>query len=368
MRTLHCGNMANIGYMITKTLRDFGQDQFLLMEKNPPPGSDPINYDLSLDGKYPDWIIFYDKKKSSWKRDVITTMRDKQFDLLHAHVEMPIFAYISRRPFLSHPQGSDLREMAFSNSLRGILLRRAYRKSKAMIFASPGPIPSLLKLKLKKTLFLPLVHNTSFFKPHSIESKFNNKFVVFHPANLEWRLKGNQIFIKGFSEFVKKYPNSLLIIVDRGIDSQKTHELINSLAINKNIMYVKGPLNSNQLLYYYNLSDVVADDFIIDDIGAISRESLSCAKPLITYFNVDGYRELYGDSPPILNASTISEISSQLEFLLDEKIRIDIGKKSRDWVIRQYSPSIFSQRLKIIYDSIISGKPIEEIRHLISEV
>ena len=174
MRTLHCGNLANVGYMISKQLREAGQDQFLLMEKNPPQGSDPKNFDSTLGDEYPDWIIFYDKKKFSWKRDLIRIMRDKQFDLLHAHVELPIFAYLSRRPFLSHPMGRDLREMAFTNSLRGILLRRAYRKSKAIFFGGPGLYSLLLKLKIQKTIFLPFVHDVSFFKPQSIENEFNN--------------------------------------------------------------------------------------------------------------------------------------------------------------------------------------------------
>ena len=165
MRTLFCGNMANVGYMITRQLREYGHDQFLLMEKNPLPGSDPKNFDLSMGNEYPNWIIFYDKKKSSWKRDLIQTMRDKQFDLLHTQVELPIFAYLSRRPFLSHIMGSDLRELAFSNSLRGILLRRSYRRSKAVLYGGPGPHSLLSKLKLKNTLFLPMLHDISFFKP-----------------------------------------------------------------------------------------------------------------------------------------------------------------------------------------------------------
>ena len=338
------------------------------MEKNPPQGSDPKNFDSTIGDEYPNWIIFYDKKKSSWKRDIIRIMRDKQFDLLYAHVELPIFAYFSRRSFLSHVMGSDLREMAFSNSLRGILLRRAYRKSKAIIFGSPGLYSSLLKLKLQKTIFLPIMHDISFFKPQSLESEFNDRFVIFHPANLDWRLKGNEIFIKGFAAFIKKFPISLLIIVDHGIDSQRTHELVNSLTINENVMYVKGPLNSSQLLYYYNLSNVVADDFVINEIGGIGREALSCEKPLITLFDEHGYRKLFGNAPPALNASTVSEVVAQLEFLQDEKTRVKIGKESRDWIIRHNSPSIFSQKLNIIYDSIINEKSVEEIRTLLSDI
>ncbi|WP_166286069.1 hypothetical protein, partial [Candidatus Nitrosotalea sp. FS] len=134
MNILHAGNMANLGYVISRQLRKSGIDADLLLEKNPPKGSDPFRFDPLLNGIYPDWISFYDKSKSSWKTSVIKKMRDKKYDLVHAYVEMPIFAYLSRRPFVAHTQGSDFREMAMGNSLRGILLRLAYKRAKAVLF------------------------------------------------------------------------------------------------------------------------------------------------------------------------------------------------------------------------------------------
>jgi len=363
MKILHAGNMANLAYMISRQLRKDDFDVDLLMQKDPPKGSDPLLFDPSLSRTYPDWIYFFDKSKGSWKWDVIKKMRDKKYDLIHAYVEMPIFAYFSRRNFIANTQGSDFRELALTNSIRGILLRRAYKKAKAVLFFQPDHLPLFSKLKLKNGIFFPPLWDTEFFKPKEIsDSEFHDKFVIFHPANLEWRLKGNDILIKAFADFVKDHSDALLIIVDRGIDSKKTHDLVNKLSIKENVKFIPGPLNSLDLLKYYNLSDVIADQFVLGALGSIGWETFSCAKPLVAYINEKQYSDVYGEPPPLANASMPNLITKQLEILLDEKHRNHIGNKARQWVTKYHSPEIFSKKIKKLYELILNNEPIEKIQ------
>lgn len=369
MKILHAGNMANLGYVIVRQLRKDGIDAELLMEKNPPKGSDPTRFDPSLKGTYPKWIFLYDKKKPTWKIDVVNIMRDKKYDLIHAYVELPIFAPFSGKPFIANTQGSDFREMAFSKSIRGVLLRRAYRKAKVVLFFQPDHYPLFSKLKLENGVFLPPLWDTSFFKSEVIsDGEFSGKFVIFHPANLEWRLKGNDILIKGFAKFVEDNQNSVLIIVDRGIDSQKTHQLVNSLDIESKIHFIKGPLEAERLLHYYNLADVVADQFILGALGSIGWEVFSCAKPLLAFVNEEQYTNLYGEPPPIFNASSSEDICNQLEILKDEKIKKEIGKKAHTWITKYHSPIVFSTKIQKIYESVLNGEKIDKIRTNISKI
>ena len=146
MKILQAGNLVNLGYIVTRELRKVGIDSDLIMERNPSKTSDPKVFDKNLGFNYPNWIKFYDRSKSGWKRNIIKTMRDKKYDLIHSYTELSIFAYLSRRPFIANPTGSDLREMAFSNSIRGILLRRALNKAKIITAASPEVLDLLSKL------------------------------------------------------------------------------------------------------------------------------------------------------------------------------------------------------------------------------
>jgi len=367
MKILHAGNMANLGYTITRQLRKNGIEADLLMQKNPPKGSDPIRFDPELENEYPEWLQFFDKSKWSWKIDLIKKMRAKKYDLIHAYVEFPIFAYFSGKTFIANTQGSDFRELALTNSLRGILLRRAYKKAKAVLFFMPDHLPIFSKLKLKNGIFLPPLWNTSFFKPKEIpRDKFEDKLVIFHPANLEWRIKGNDILIRGFANFAKNNSNALLIIVDRGVDSKKTHELVNKLGIENHVKFVEGPLNSSELLRFYNISDIIADQFTIGGLGSIGWETFSCAKPLIAFLKKEQYMAVYGESPPVVNASSDSQVTKQLENLLDYNLRKKLGITGRDWILKHHSSENFSLKLTKLYQSILNDDPIELIRQKIS--
>ena len=354
--------MANIPYMIAKQIRTTGIDAELLMDENPKPSANPLYLDKSLDGKYPKWIKTFNKKKS-WKKKVLQTMRNNSYDLIHSYVEFPIFAYLSNKPFVAHPQGSDIREMAFSNSFRGILLRRAYRKAKAVIVSSPEQIFLLKKLKLANGILIPISPEYPFFQPENISRKnFSDKFVIFHPANLDWKNKGNDILIKGFAKAIKQHPNMLLIIVDRGVDSSKTHSLVNSLNIKDKVKFINGPLNYPDLRYYYNTSDVVADQFHLGELGGIARETLCCAKPLLTSFNQEKYKEIFHDLPPISNASTINDVVEQLISLSNSSIREKNAKLGRVWIEKNISPVVVSEKLLLLYQGILSGENTKQIR------
>jgi len=359
--------MANVGYMISRQLRKDGIIVDLLMPKDPSPTSDPLLFDPSLKGNYPDWIIFYDRKKRLWKQDVIKIMRNKKYDLIHAHVELPIFAYLSRKSFIAQVLGSDIRELAFKKSLKGTLLRRAYRKAKVIFFYEPLDPSLLKKLKLKTGIHMPVMWDTSFFKSMNVEKgDLEGKFSIIHPANLDWRLKGNDILVKGFAQFVKPYPNSILLIVDRGVDSNKTKNLVDSLKINDKVQYIKGPLSYSELLNYYNRVDVVADQFTLDGIGTIGAEAFSCEKPLLTYCTEKTYGDLYPESPPAVNAHTPEEIFTQLELLQNEEIRNKVGKKGREWITKFRSPEIISKKIIEVYNMVLKGEKIEKIRESVT--
>lgn len=365
MRILYAGNTANMGYLVTFHMRKAGIDMDLLIEKNPSPPNDPLIRDPNLKNEYPNWINFYDKSKFNWKINLLQKM--KQYNLIQASSGLITYSYLSKKPLIAQPIGSELRITAFSNSLKGILMRRALRKAKAIIVSSPEMISLIRKLKLDNYVFFALFLDFSFFKPKTIDKgQYEKKLVIFSPTNLNWKHKGNDKLIKGFAKFCKKNPNALLLLADHGIDSDKTHQLIKSLNIDEQVNFINGPLSKSELEYYYNISDVIADQFIIDDIGAIGRETLCCQKPLITNFNELGYSKLYPNLPPIAKASTSEEIFRQLISLQDEDRRKKIGKECLEWITKNNSIELFQKNSKILYESVLAGEKIIEIREKIS--
>ncbi len=366
MKILQAGNLANVGYLTTKQLRKNKMDVDFLLD---PSGSDPANLDPDLKNGYPDWCIQYHRNKPFWKLKILKTMRKKKYDLIHAYVELPLFAYFSGKKFVVQALGSDFREMAVSNSFRGFLLRRAYKKAKTILFSMPDHLPIYSKLGLKNGIFFPLLVDLSFFKPQKIsKDEYPGKFLILHPTNLIWRHKRNDYLLQGFANFIKTNHNSILIIIEKGEDSKKTKQLVTELGLQENVKFVKGPLNAPELLRYYNMVDVVADSFLFPAMSGITNEALCCGKPVITCYSKDAFEGVYPEYPPILNASNPSEICQQLEILVDEKKRIEIGKKSREWIMKYNNPNFYCEKLRTIYESVLNGENIEQTREKLRKI
>lgn len=361
MRILYAGNLANVGYYHVKQLRQMNIDMELLMERNPKLTADPLKRDPFLTS-YPHWIRFYDRQRSMWQIRIIKMMRESKYNLIHAHAELPIFSLFSGKPFLAQALGSDLSVMAFTNSLRGMLLRIAYKKAKVVLFSTPDQPPLLARLGITNSIFLPLISDFSFFRSQKIiDDRFKDKLVIFHPTSHIWDVKGNDILIKAFEIFSKKNHDSILIMVEWGKDLEKSKELVKILGIDDKVLFLK-QLDSKDLRHYYNICDIVADQFIDPGIGAIGMETLSCEKPLIIKCSDDSYSELYPEPIPVLDASTSNEICEKLEYLIDEKVRFYIGKKGKEWADRYLSPTSVGRKVITIYEAVLNGDKIEEIR------
>lgn len=353
MKILYAGNTANIGYNIANHMRKIYVDMELLMQKNPGVESDPIIRDPSLNKIYPKWINFYDKTKSHWKISILKKMQ--KYDLIFANSGLILYSYFSQKPYIAQPIGSELRVTAFSKSLKGFLMRRSLHKASVVIIATPSQESLLKKLKIKNYFVIPCHLEISFFPPQTGQkTDFFDTFTVFHPTNLNWEAKGNDILIKGFALFLKNHPKTILLIVKHGKDLKKTYELVKTLNIEKNVKFVKGPLTYEQLKHYYHNADVIADQFIGSEIGAIGREVMCSQKPLLANFDETSYKTQFGTVPPILRTKSPDEINLKLELLVDDKIRDRYGKDGRLWMEKNNLMDVFAEKYKIICESIIS--------------
>lgn len=359
-KILIAGNMVNQGFVTASKLRERGVNVELLMEKNPKTTADPAYLDSNLKDNYPDWINFFDKKNQNWKFDIIRLM--KKFDLIHAWVEFSIFASFSGKPFIANTQGSDFRELSISKSLRGILLRRAYKKSKIIIYNQPDFWNINEKILNEKGIFVPIIWDKENW-PRYERIDNSNVLKIFHPTNLDFHIKKNQPLLEGFGKFIEKYPNSRLLIVDRGVDAKKVHDLVKKLKIEKYVDFVEGPLDKMKMAEYYNNSDIIADQFGVGSMGSIALESMIYEKSLITYIDKNAHKKSYGSIPPIISAKSSEEIFDGLMELKDKSKRKAMGKELNLWFKTYHSAEKISERISTIYNLIEKGSDTNSIRN-----
>jgi len=108
------------------------------------------------------------------------------------------------------------------------------------------------------------------------------------------------------------------------------------------------------LIQYYNIADIVLDQFVLGSWGTSTPEAMSCGKPVLMFYKKEFILRAFGEEPPILNSFSEEDIFSNLMKLAkDMDFRKEIGRKSRDWIIKTHSPKVVAKKhLEILQSSI----------------
>lgn len=355
MRILHVGN-ADSGYVITKELRKIGWDCEFITPKQMIYGinekvSNPLNFDDDLKDELPEWMSTYDLNEKGWKRKLIKKMR--QYDLIHAYMEAPIFGLFSGKPMISQSVGDDLRELAFKNSLKGLLLRKAYGRSKMHIFEWPPHKPFVEKLKIKNSVFIPKIWDFSYFQNSNLEKNNKKTLILFHPLTQNWKEKGNDKFLKGFVKLCKAKQDVFLYYVEWGSDANNAKDLLDHPEVRKRIKTIDGPIPKNKMLEYMQKSDILVDQFNSGSFTRTGIEGMSFGIPLLMNFDEQLHLELFGKIPSVINVKDENEIFEKINFFIKNKEEIrKFGENSKKWVLNHYNIERNIQKYADIYNKI----------------
>lgn len=347
MRLLVAGNLANMGYELANAFNQAGIETKLLLPKYPIQSEDPktINPELTKMG-YPDWIIRYDNHNRkfslrNWKIQVIREMRKKEYDLIIALTEFPIFAMFSNRPFIAHSTGSDMRSLAFQKSFKGFLMRLAYKRANMIIWSEPDKWPHIQKLGiLHKAHFVGIPRNSKLYPQIVDRKELKDKFIIFHPTAQNWKEKGNELFLHAYNQLCSLRNDIYLIISERGPDIEKAKHILETGNAKNNYRLVPY-LDTTSLQYYYNLVDIIVDQFVFTSFGMITIEAMKCAKPVMVKINESLYKKFYGSLPPgLINCNTQDEIFDNLNNLASHREScIRLGNQNKEWLEKNLSNS-----------------------------
>lgn len=359
MRLLIAGNLANTGYYLASKLRKSDLSVDLLMENNPSFASDPKNTQELIGNEYPSWIKFWNRS-GNWKRQVIKTMR--RYDLISASTELPIFAMFSFKPYIAIATGSDLFYLVHSRTLRGILLKNAYRRAKVVVFTLPTHLRHVNELKLKNAIFLPLFRDFQESKTFIGKNKIKDKFVFFHPTNQIWDIKHNDVFLKAYVRLSKLRDDVFLILINRGHDAEKSINFLKNANIEGKYQILPRTLSQGELLIHYQNCDVVVDQFGVGSFGFIGLEVMHQGKPLVCYIEDEYYEKLYGEKPPVLSANDEEGVYQILKKLVENsQFCSDISELSRKWISKFHSGDVLIKKYINLYTAVHEGKKFDEI-------
>jgi glycosyltransferase involved in cell wall biosynthesis len=283
------------------------------------------------------------------------------YDLIQAYATDPIPAWMfgQGRPYVAFEHGT-MRQIPFENSGTGRLLTLAYRKAGKVIITNPDVITAAQRLGLNNFVFIPHpVDETKYCpRPTAVRSQLVNRYqtdlVLLAPSRHNWALKGNDLLIRAFAQFLKTTPSQpLLIVSDWGQEVGESRRLIQELGIEHRVMWTP-PLNKMKLIQYYNAADLVLDQFTIGTFGTVTPEAMACEKPVILHFDRQVHEWCHGEMPPVISARTVDQIFERLvELGADSRRREAIGKASREWIVKYHGWELVADRHIAVYRELL---------------
>jgi glycosyltransferase involved in cell wall biosynthesis len=128
-----------------------------------------------------------------------------------------------------------------------------------------------------------------------------------------------------------------LLIVGGGSLENKLKELVKNL-IDKGKIVFTGHIPHNKVSDYHNMLDIAVFPSISESFGVSVIEASACSKPVIIS-NVGGMPEVVDNNITgiIVKPSDENDLAAAIEkLILDSNLRINMGEKGRERVIKHF--------------------------------
>jgi glycosyltransferase involved in cell wall biosynthesis len=389
MRVALYGNTCNNFFAVGRALRQASDiDAHLFIDSNAEFNQLPESEDSGLRGGYPHWIHkgpYHGAAARFWPGASPLVRELRTFDVVMVSGGGVRLAPFVDRPFIFYVTGWDLTvspfPVRFLGRYRGLaskiaaLLGGFWQRrgigAVAQFWSQPFSPFRIAAERLGVARdrivprYFPIMVDTDLYRadpnarfldhPDIRRIVDHHDFVLFHPSRLmvnraaqyvetgQW--KGNDRLVEGFARFVASARGArpVLVLIDRGqsADVAQIRALIAGLGIEQHVIWLKGPhpygFDRGELLPFYSVADVVADEFGIGWFGSVVVEGLSMGKPVLCYLDEEVMRQLY-PWHPILTPQTPDEIAACLfDLWRDPEERSRRGARGREWAVAFHS-------------------------------
>ncbi len=370
------GNLGNVGFNYTRLLNKRGVHATLFLNSRELDSFQPGNPEYEFKGasREPFVEIYKNNILKAAVRKLFSVYLfekhlvkiAKQYNIIQAQTTAEVIANKLKKkfniPYVAMTTGADLSEVAFSDSILGEKYRRALKEASHIFLVNIDQFGYLDNLGLKSVphSFLPFNINADSFS--FLDNPVKDKIIFFSVARLDWRsknrksIKKNDIFFRGFSEFIKqnKTDNFELWISDWGVDKEETRKLIRELGI-ENISKFIPPCEKEPFYGLLKSANIIIDQFHLGAVGLSAIESMAMSRPVMAYCNCDYAQRAYGeDKPPFINCRAEKEVFDNLKLISQEYIKSK-SLESFEWVKRNHSEGLIARRLNLVYDGILKN-------------
>jgi glycosyltransferase involved in cell wall biosynthesis len=308
---------------------------------------------------------------------LLRVIRKEKINLINVHWILPnglmalIVSKLTGVPFVVTLPGTDA-YLAHRYKIFGWIARWIAQNSSGITSNSSWHLDRILKLGVKNKPIAIISYPTDVtqFKPlkrglkkirerHGLKK---NNLIILAVGRLVYK-KGFNYLIKAMTQIVKRFPTVRLVIGGEGDLMEDWKSLTLKLGIKKNILFI-GNIRRDEIIYYYNLADVMVAPSIVDKKGnvdggpVVSFESMACAKPQIVT-SVLGVADIIEDG---VNGFVIPQKDSKaiakvvIELLGSKKLREDMGKANRKLITSGLSTGGIGKRYTKFFKGVLEEK------------
>ena len=216
--------------------------------------------------------------------------------------------------------------ITISNYTKDLIIKQA-PEIKSRIF--------LLKSSVNKDHFKQKRQNKILMNKYNL---FNKNIILTLARLSNNEEKGQHRILQALPEVLKKFPNTIYLIVGGGND-RRVDEILHSNPKLKEKVIMTGKIENDDKVDFYNLADVFVMPSKNEGFGIVFIEALACGVPVISS---DGYgcREglLNGEIGLLVNPNKKKEIADAIKLFLDKKVNPNLLNKKniRRLTIKEY--------------------------------
>ncbi len=407
MRVHLVHNVCNNHYVLAKYLREIGVDAHLFYDPQAHWQSSPSSEDQGVVSRSSDWLHPIDPPRRRWQSwhaaDRRLIRKLAECDILHVHDVGLVWAARTGRPFVWQPHGGDLFQLPFyrgwllrrflrvpvpepRNLLTPLAMRAAMQKASAIVIGWHNRLWRRGMLLLNAYNLLERVHrhhlalNVDKYRPWPRErirqarsesglAKEDCGWLIFHPtrqcftSRSIFGQKGNDRLYDALHRLQRDGVWFTLVLIARGLpDEDRARKRIEALGLTPQVRW-EPAMPRERLVRWYNMADVTADQFHCGALGSLPLESMGCGTSVLTHMQTEpdtglfmDPNDLYAELPPVLNASTPTEIYERLQASFAEAGSLrERGERSRAWIERNVAGPVVAKRYERLYHRLLSG-------------
>jgi glycosyltransferase involved in cell wall biosynthesis len=214
-----------------------------------------------------------------------------------------------------------------------------------------------------KLHYLPNAVDTQMFYP--IKKKIASNYLCMDHTNCYVTyigrvvgVKNVPVLVKAFSEVVDKIPKAKLLIVGGGDQDEidRVKKTIRDEQINTKVN-ILGQLSHEQMVYYYNISDIIVSPSSSEGVSMTVLEAAVCKTPFIgTMVHDSGTIFTNSHNCSLVDSINPDTISNEImKVIQNEEYAEKIKQNAYDDVISEYSVKSILKKVNEVYTDTISS-------------